>query len=109
MDFEDIFKQLKDNLFALVSDRVSDFTKEGKKDMKAFLDSSKEKLKAWTVLLSEGKLTIEDYEWLVKSQKDLLVMQALYQTGTSKIKLGHLKNAIIRTIVDTVRSIVPII
>ncbi len=109
MDFEDIFKQLKDNLFALVSDRVSDFTKEGKKDMKAFLEGSKAKLRTWTQLLADGKLTIDDYEWLVKSQKDLLVMQALYQTGTSKIKLGHLKNAVIRTIVDTVRSVVPII
>ncbi len=106
MDFEDIFKQMKDNLFELIGDRVSDFTSEGKKDMKAFLEASKGKLKTWTQLLADGMLTLDDFNWLVKSQKDLLVMQALYQTGTSKIKLGHLKNAVIRTIVDTVKKIV---
>ncbi|MFD0861937.1 hypothetical protein ACFQ1M_06940 [Sungkyunkwania multivorans] len=107
MDFGDILKELKANLFELIGDRVSDFTKEGKKDMEAFLEASKTKLKTWTKLLADGHLTLDDFEWLVKSQKDLLIMQALYQTGTSKIKLGHLKNAVIRTIVDTIKAVVP--
>ena len=60
------------------------------------------KLERWTGLLQSGDLTPEDYEWLLKSQKDLLVLNALYQAGVSKLKLGHLKNKIIKTIMNTV-------
>lgn len=106
MDFEDILKDLKTNLCAIVKETFFDFKNEGEKDMKAFLNSSKDKLKKWTLLLESGNLAVDDFEWLVKSQKDLLVMNALYQTGLSKIKLGHFKNKVITTIVSTVIKIV---
>ena len=106
MDFEEILKELKANLLAIVKEKFFDFKNEGKKDMLAFLKSSEDKLKRWTNGLKNGDLELEDFEWLVKSQKDLLVMNALYQTGLSKIKLGHFKNKVIKTIVKTVTAIV---
>jgi len=40
---------------------------------------------------------------LVKSQKELLVLEALCQAGVSKIALGYLKNRIIKIVVETVK------
>jgi hypothetical protein len=105
MDFEELFKELKKNLFALIKNKFFEFKSEGEKDMKAFLATSKAKLKRWTGLLKSGDIDLEDFEWLVKSQKDLLVMNGLYQTGLSRIKLGHFKNKVLKTIVETVKVV----
>lgn len=106
MDFEEIYKELKKSLVALAKEKFLDFKDEGKKDMEAFLESSKDKLQKWTKLLASKDLTLEDYHWLVKNQKDLLVMNALYQTGISRIKLGHFKNKVIKTIIETIKVVV---
>ena len=106
MDFETILKELKDTLLALAKDTFTNFKNEGKKDMLAFLKSAEEKLKRWTLLLESGAIAADDFEWLVKSQKDLLAMNALYKTGISKIKLGHFKNKVIKTVVNTIFKLI---
>ncbi|WP_323787735.1 hypothetical protein [Psychroserpens sp.] len=102
MDIEALLKLLKEELLKVLGESYGDFKTETKKDVEAFLTLSKVKLERWTGLLQSGDLTPEDYEWLLKSQKDLLVLNALYQAGVSKLKLGHLKNKIIKTIMNTV-------
>lgn len=102
MDIEALLKLLKEELLKVLGESYGDFKTETKKDVEAFLMLSKVKLERWTGLLQSGDLTPDDYEWLLKSQKDLLVLNALYQAGVSKLKLGHLKNKIIKTIMNTV-------
>lgn len=106
MDFDNILKELKSELLALLNNKFTNLSKESKKDIDAFLKQSEEKLKRWTLLLSQGELTQEDFEWLVKSQKDLMLFQALHTAGVSKIKLGHLKNSIVNVIVRTIIKLV---
>jgi len=98
MDFEKLFKELKSDVLSLIKDK---FSKEGdaiKGDVATFFDQSKEKLKRWTLLLSQGVITKEEYELLLLSQKDLVIMETLYKAGISKIKLGHFKNTVIKLI-----------
>lgn len=106
MDFEEILKELKTSLLQLFGEKWEDLKGESKKDIEQFLKDSEEKLKRWTVLLANGDITLDDYEWLVKSQKDLLLMKALHKAGVSKISLGHFKNKIIQVIVNVVKSLV---
>ena len=106
MDFEKIFKDLKNNLLNALGESYNAYKGDAKKDIEAFLKESKEKLKRWTILLADGKLNQEEFTWLVKSQKDLLVLKALYQTGVSKIALGHLKNKILKVIINTIKTAV---
>lgn len=105
MDFDKILKELKTTLVTLFNDKY-ELTKESKKDIDAFLKESRDKLERWTILLKEQKLTIEDFEWLVKSQKDLFHLKALQIAGVSKISLGHFKNKIVKTIVDVIKTII---
>ncbi|MDA0176784.1 MULTISPECIES: hypothetical protein [Mesoflavibacter] len=102
MDFEELLKQIKDELLKVLGESYADYKTESKKDVEAFLEASKEKLERWTKLLANTELTVKDYEWLLKSQKDILVLKALYQAGITKQRLGHLKNKIIDTIVNVV-------
>ncbi|WP_028888821.1 hypothetical protein [Tenacibaculum ovolyticum] len=106
MDFEKILQELKKSLFDLFKDKYTDFTSESKKDIEYFLNESKEKLQRWTVLLQEEKLTLDDYEWLIKSQKDLFHLKALETAGVSKISLGHFKNKVVKTIIDTIKVLI---
>ncbi|MCO7184562.1 hypothetical protein NH341_03940 [Tenacibaculum sp. XPcli2-G] len=106
MDFEKILQELKKSLISLFSDKFSEFSQESKKDIELFLNDSKDKLERWTSLLAQGKLTVEDFEWLVKSQKDLFQMKALQAVGISKISLGHFKNKVLNTIVSTIKTLI---
>ena len=106
MDFEELLKLLKEELLKVLGEGFSEYKEESKEDIEAFLEESKVKLERWTKLLVSKDLTVKDYEWLVKSQKDILVLKALYKAGASKRRLGHLKNKIIKTIVETVVKVV---
>lgn len=103
MDFEKLLKELRTNLLAALGDKYHSFSSQAKKDIAAFLKESQEKLERWAILYANGSINQEEFEWLVKSQKDLLVLQALYQTGISKIALGHLKNKMIKIVIDTLK------
>lgn len=106
MDFEELLKEIKDALIKLFGEKWDDLKSESKKDINQFLEDSKVKLKRWTELLADGQLTLDDYQWLLESQKDLMVMKALYKAGVSKISLGHFKNKVIKTIIDVVKTVV---
>ena len=76
MDFDQILQELKKSLVDLFNNKYTNFTKESKKDIELFLDDSKDKLERWTILLKNQQLTLDDFEWLVKSQKDLFHLKA---------------------------------
>ncbi|EDP95418.1 hypothetical protein U8527_17165 [Kordia algicida OT-1] len=106
MDFKNVLKEIKGNLLELMGAKFDDLKTESKKDVQDFLEASKAKLERWTTLLAEGNLTPQDYKWLVESQKDLVVLKGLYAAGVSKIKLGHLKNSILDTVINTAIGLV---
>lgn len=106
MDFITILEQIKEAILQVSVEKYGKLSKESKKDINDFLMASEVKLKNWTLLLENKQISVNDYEWLVKSQIDLLEMKGLQIAGISKISLGHFKNKIIKTIVNTVVGIV---
>ena len=104
MDFEVFLKDLKLTLVQLFGEKWADLKSESKKDIDQFLNDSKTKLKRWTSLLENNDIDIVDFEWLIKSQKDLMLMQSLKTAGVNKISIGHFKSKVIKTIIDLVLS-----
>lgn len=102
MNIDEILKEIKNELVQLFADNFKSLSSESKKDLNEFLTGSEEKIKRWTVLLLEEKITKEEFEWLVKSQKDILILASLKEAGISKIKLSNFKNQVISTIIKTV-------
>ena len=101
MDIDKLIAEIKTQLLELLKENYKDFVPELENDITNFLKQSKVKLERWTLLLVDKSLTQDDFEWLVKSQKNLLVLSALQTAGLSKIKLNNLKNAIIKVIINT--------
>ncbi|MEZ0007463.1 ribosomal protein L29 [Flavobacterium sp. 28YEA47A] len=102
MDIEKLLKELKQQLVTLLGDKYKEFKPEIQKDITAFLESSKEKLERWTLLLASSSLTEEEFSWLLKSQQDLIALKALQGAGLSKIRINNIKNTIIQTVIKTV-------
>lgn len=98
MDHNKLIEELKSKSKTIIINSYKSNKSELEKDLNTFLETSKEKLERWMILFSTGDLTEEELEWLLKSQLDLMTLQALQTTGISKIKLNTIKNNIIKTI-----------
>jgi hypothetical protein len=109
IDFSAIFQQLKTDLFNLAGVSFKDFVSEAKNDGQNLLESMKEKLERWTTLLAKGDLTIEDFEWLVNSQKDLAKMNALKEAGLTEIRIDQFKSSVLNLVVDSVQHALKIV
>lgn len=101
MDIKELIKELKKGIIGLVKEKFDVENKEVKSEIAALLKESKEKLERWSELLMTNQLTIDEFEWLVGSQKELLKLESLRKLGVSQIKLGHFKSRIIKFIVET--------
>ena len=106
MDIEKLLKELKAQLLALLEGSLNAFKPELQKEITLFLEQSKDKLTRWTLLLADKSITVDEYEWLIKSQKELLTLKALQTAGISKIRINNLKNSIIQTIIKTVLMVI---
>lgn len=106
MDKDKIIENLKKELKAIIANSYKDIKPQLEKDLTTFFETSKDKLERWIVLFSAGDLTEEEFEWLLKSQLDLTVLQALQTAGISKIKLNTIKNNIIKMIIQIITSLI---
>lgn len=106
MDFEKLLQELKDEIVTEAKTRFGDEAKVVVADLDVYLESSKEKLKKWTILFTNGAIDKDELEWLLKSQKDLLVMQSLAKIGINQIRLGHFKNKIINIVLTGIVGII---
>ena len=101
-DFDSIFNDLKDGAKELIGLTLKNYKEAAEEDVMAFLNESKDSLARWTKLLAAGDLSISDFEWLVQSQKDLLLMNGLKQAGLAKIRIDQFKNGFLNLISDKV-------
>lgn len=106
MDFITLFKELKQEI---ITEAKAQFGNQGSAivaDIEDYLALSKEKLKKWTLLFTEGKIDQDELKWLLQSQKDILVLKTLQNVGISKISLGHFKNKIVKTVFSKILLLV---
>ncbi|TDP60076.1 hypothetical protein [Flavobacterium dankookense] len=102
MDIEKVMKALKENLLLLTKETYKDIKPELQKDINDFLSKSQEKIERWSLLLASNSITKDEFEWLLKSQNDLLTLKVVQRAGVSKIKINNIKKAILNTVFQTV-------
>ncbi len=54
-----------------------------------------------TLLLTTGRLTIDDVRFLMQGKKELMLMKALQQAGLAQIRLDTLRNSLIDMVIGT--------
>lgn len=107
MDFDQLFKSLKDGVLDLSTTSLNEFKDEFKDDTINFLNSSKTRLEKWTKLLKEGSIDKEDFEFLVNAQKNLFEMKLLKQAGLTRIRMDKLKSKVFEKIIQVVITNLP--
>ena len=107
-DFSVIFDQLKKDVVSLAELTVKGYVKEAKDDGKKMLTEMKDNLQRWTLQVSKGDLTTQDFEWLVFSQKDLLLMEGLKRAGLAAIRAEQFKNSVLSLVIDTIFNMIKI-
>lgn len=110
MENNTLLEELKSRLKIILANSYKDIKPELEEDLNAFLETSGKKLERWILLFSTSAITEEELEWLLKSQIDLVPLQALQSTGISKIRLNTLKNNILKTIFKVIiELVIPVI
>lgn len=102
IDFKTLFEQLKSGIFNLAESTLKNYVNEAKTDGLEFLECTKEKLERWANLLKDQQLSIDEFEWLVFSQKELAIMNALKQAGLAQIRVDQFRASVLNLVTDTV-------
>ena len=107
-DIKTLFGAITDGIATLAKATTKEYVSEAKKDGQALVNAAKENILRWTALLAEGKLTTEDFEWLMFRQKDIVIMNALKQAGLAQIRIEGFKQGVIGIVIDSVFSFLKI-
>lgn len=99
--FNEFWVQLEHELIGFAEGSLKTHRDTAIKDGRTFLEKTKSDLERWTKMLAEGRLTRDDFEWLVKGKKDLAELNALKQEGLAQVALDRFVNGLIDTVVST--------
>lgn len=97
-NFNDFIVTLKSDLLDFAKENLEEYKDELLKDGTQFVEKTKSDLERWTDGLASGALSPKDFEFLLKSKKDLAEMEALKQLGLSKIRITKIFNSLTNVI-----------
>jgi len=106
LNFDRFLRELKKRAKAVAKQEAAKFQKEANADANAFLDAIKSDLKAWTARVADGRLSMEDFEFLVNGKKDLAKMKALTDAGLSAVRIDRIRMAMIELIITAAWKLV---
>ena len=106
LNFDKFLRELKKGAKAVAKKEAAQFQKEANADAKAFFEAIKADLKVWTTQVADGKLSMKDFEFLVKGKKDLARLKALTQAGLSAVRIDRVRTAMIDLIITAAWKLV---
>lgn len=91
-----IIKDLLNNeITDLAKKKFKNFAKEAISDAAAFLQETEDDFKRWSTAVAEGKMSIKDFKWLVKSKQDRAKMGVLKDKGITQIEIDKFREAVL--------------
>src|SRR5215210_5989321 len=100
-DFKELYKEIEQQIVSLAESTVSNYKEEAIKDAKQILADMKADLIRWTDLLALGQIKINEFEWLVNSDKELVKMKALEKAGLAAARTSAFGLTVMNLIIDT--------
>jgi hypothetical protein len=100
-DQKKLFKEMEQQIMSLAESTVSNFRKQAITDAKQILADLKPDLIRWTNLLEEKKIKINEFEWLVNSDKELIKMKSLENAGLAATRASAFGLGVINIVIDT--------
>ncbi len=103
-NFNSFLETLREDLGNLAMDFGEDFKDDLVEAGSDLVNNTREDLERWTRQYAEGDLSKEDFKFLLKGRKDLAELEALKQKGLTQIRIDELKDAVVDTIIGSVRK-----
>ena len=100
-DTKQLLKEIEQQIAVLAESTVSKYKKQAIKDGKQILEDIKANLIRWTTLLAQNQIKVNEFEWLVNSDKELIKMKALENAGLAAIRASAFASGVINVIIDT--------
>lgn len=104
-NFDQFFNNIKNGLADLAKQEVPDFLDEATADGQAFLESMKEDLLTWSQQVLDGKLSRDEFAFLVQGRQDLAKMEGLTKAGATAIQMDQLKNSVIQLVINSAQKL----
>ena len=101
-----ILSQIEQSVITLAETTVSNYKNQAIQDGKDLLSAIKDDLVRWTNLLAQGSLTVEEFEFLVGSEKEVIEMNALEQAGLAAVRIASFAEGVLNVVIDTVLKMV---
>jgi hypothetical protein len=101
-NFNQFLDHLKEELGAVAAEFGSELKDDLINDGLHFVHKTRHDLQSWSEQLLTGELSKKDFEWLLKSKKDLAEMEALKQKGLAQVRIDRLKTALLQSVIGSV-------
>jgi hypothetical protein len=105
-DIDALLDALKDEVADLAKAHLQAMQDEAVQDGEEFLRRTRDDLERWARLLEEGELSRDEFESLVRGQKDLAEMKALKRVGLAAAEADRFREALLDRIVTTAAGMI---
>lgn len=102
MNTEDILLEIKKEINQLLETKHFELKENAEAIVNETLKSIRIKLENWSTLLNTGEITLEEFEYLLKNEEQLLILKALQAKGIAKLELKNFMQDLIGTIIQIV-------
>lgn len=99
-EFSTFVGEVKTQVSQLAQNTLHDYRTAAVADANAFLNQAQADLKLWTTQLTQGLLKQDEFEDLVKGEKDLAEMNALKTAGLAQARLDAFVNGVIDAVIS---------
>lgn len=106
LDFETLFKSLKTEVVSFAKNTLEESFKEAKADGIDALNGMKTNVKKWSLQVTNKEMSIDDFKFLMETQKEEMEMVALKEAGLKEIELDKFKNGIVGIVVNKISGLV---
>lgn len=102
MDIQKLISDIKSHMLLLLKENQLHLFPKIENHINTYFLESEERIKKWQLLYAEGVLQMDEIEWLLESQKELLTLEILQNIGLSQLKINRIKNGILKIILKAI-------
>lgn len=104
LDIEKMIGLVKEKFLPVAENEVADLAQGAWSDAETFVKDSRDDLTLWTDQLAKGEMSAGGLALAVRGRAAVLQMKALADAGIAQVKTDRLKEALVGSIVSTVRD-----
>ncbi len=109
LDLNAIISEVTSKIVDLAKQEAEGYIEQASHDAIDFVKLVFDNMNRWAKLVISEELTVNEFKFLLKGQKELLVMHSLSLAGLAAVRLQRLRDGIINILVSTVTKMITVL